>query len=161
MASPFELFVRNLDQLGFFGFLLPWILTFAVLYALLLKTKALGDDQKIIGVVSMVAAFFVIGFGGVALGMFFKSLFGTMVMVLAGILITMMFVGMSGYDISKLADSKLLLTAGLGIGAIVFFSVFGGLELVTKDVMSIIFIVVVMIVAVMFIAGGAKAAAGH
>ena len=156
MASPFQTLVSNLDQLGFFGFLLPWVLTFAIFYGLLLKSKALGEDHKIIGVVSVVAAFFVVGFGGVALGTFLKNLFGTTAMVLAGILITLMFVGMSGYDVSKLADSKYFLAAGIGIGLIVFFSILGGVRFIGSDVLSIIFVVIIMIISVMFIAGGGK-----
>jgi hypothetical protein len=153
MASPFETLVANLNHLGFFGFLLPWVLTFAIFYGLLVKSKAMGEDQKIIGVVSIVAAFFVIGFGGVALGTFLKTIFGTAAMVLTGILITIMFVGMSGYDVSKLAESKYLLVGGLSIGIIVFFSILGGSRIITGDMLSIIFIMVIMIISVMFIAG--------
>ena len=74
--NPFEILVSNLNQMGFFGFLLPWLFMFAVVYGLLVKSKVLGEDQKIIGVVSLVSAFFVIGFGGVAIGTFFSNLFG-------------------------------------------------------------------------------------
>ena len=59
--NPFELLVSNLNQMGFFGFLLPWLLMFAVTYGLLVKSKVLGEDQKLIGVISLVAAFFVVG----------------------------------------------------------------------------------------------------
>lgn len=156
MASPFELLVRNLDQLGFFGFLLPWVFTFAIFYGLLLKSKVLGEDHKIIGVVSLVSAFFVIGFGGVALGTFLKTLFGATAMVLAGILITLLFVGMAGYDVSKLTESKYMLVAGIGIGLIVFFSILGGVRLIGGEALSIIFIVILMIISVLFIAAGGK-----
>jgi hypothetical protein len=30
MANPFEILVMNLNQLGFFGFLLPWVFMFAI-----------------------------------------------------------------------------------------------------------------------------------
>jgi len=152
MASPFETLISNLDQLGVFGFLLPWIFAFAVFYGLLLKSKAVGEDHKIIGIISLVAAFFVVGFGGVALGTFFKTLFGTASMILAAIIVTLMFIGMAGYDISKLAESKAVLAAGLGIGAIVFFSVLGNTGTISSDILTIIFVVILMIVSVLFIA---------
>ena len=63
MADPFSILVANLNALGFFGFLLPWIFMFAVTYGLLAKAKFF-EDTKIVGVISLVLAFFVVGFGG-------------------------------------------------------------------------------------------------
>src|SRR3989344_7203876 len=85
MANPFEVMVMNLRDLGFFGFLFPWILMFALTFGLLLKSKAVGEDKKILGVISMVVAFFVIGFGGPILGNFLTSVFGIATIVLAGL----------------------------------------------------------------------------
>ena len=154
MVSPFELLVNNLNQLGFFGFVLPWILTFTIFYGLLLKSKALGEDQKIIGVVSLVAGFFVIGFSGVALGTFLSTLFGTATMIIAGILVTLMFIALSGYDVSKLAESKYILIGALSIGIIVFISLLG--VNITNSTLTILFVVILMIVSVLFIFNNGK-----
>jgi hypothetical protein len=86
MADPFSLLVSNLNQMGFFGFLLPWIFIFVVSYGLLLKTK-LFENPKITGVLSLVIAFFVIGFGGPFLAGFFVNLFGYAAVIIAGILV--------------------------------------------------------------------------
>lgn len=154
MASPFELLVTNLEQLGFFGFLLPWLLVFAVVYALLLKSKLLGDDHKIIGVVSLVVAFFVIGFGGLAFGRFFSNLFGMASLVFAGILVTVLFAALAGIDISKFADKKAIMVLAAGIGIIVFVTALGGLGAkINSEVFAAIFMVIVMGVAIMFITG--------
>jgi hypothetical protein len=152
--NPFEILVSNLNQMGFFGFLLPWLLMFAVTYGLLLKSKALGEDQKIIGVVSLVAAFFVVGYGGLAIGVFFSNLFGIAAIVLGGIIVTVLFVSMAGGDISKFAESKEIMALVAGIGIIVFMIVLGTFGVtVESDVIAAIFLVIVMAIAVVFIAG--------
>ncbi|MFH0832101.1 MAG: hypothetical protein V1900_00035 [Candidatus Aenigmatarchaeota archaeon] len=153
--NPFELLVSNLNQMGFFGFLLPWLLTFAVSYGLLVKSKVLGEDVKIVGVVSLVLSFFVIGYGGLALGLFFQKLFGVAVVVIGGILVIVLFVGMAGGDISKLVESKAVLALIAGIGIIVFVLTVGNLGIgVNNEIISAIFVVIIMAVAIMFITGG-------
>ena len=152
--NPFEILVSNLNQMGFFGFLLPWLLMFAVTYGLLLKSKALGEDQKIVGVVSLVAAFFVVGYGGPLLGTFFQNLFGVAAMIIGGILVTVLFVSMAGGDISKLAESRAVMALLAGVGIIVFMLVLGTYGVtIQSDVIAAVFMVIVMAIAVVFIAG--------
>jgi MFS family permease len=154
--NPFEILVYNLNQLGFYGFLLPWIFTFAVIWALLVKTKLLGDDQKVIGIVSLVIAFFITGFGAVPLGQFLTDLFGMAVMIIAAILIIMLFAAMAGFDITKLADNKAILAAAIAVGLIVVFTVgVGGAMRITinETTIATIFMVIILIAAVYFIAG--------
>ncbi|HLD49146.1 MAG TPA: hypothetical protein VJB11_02180 [archaeon] len=155
MANPFTVMVSNLQQLGFFGFLLPWLFMFAVVFALLLKSKALGEDKKISGVISLVIAFFVVGFGGPALGNFFIDLFGAAAVVLAGILVIILFVALTGGDISKLGSNKATLAVVIGIGIIIFATLIGtafGVR-VNWEVGAIIFMIIVMAIAVYFIGG--------
>ena len=117
MASPFDVLVSNLNQLGFFGFLLPWIFMFAVVYGLLTKTKALGDDLRVNVVVALVTAFFVVGFGGPFLANAFVNIFGLGAIVIAAILIIVLFVAMAGGDVTKIIGSRpaMALLAGIGI----------------------------------------------
>lgn len=61
MANPFDFVIMRLNQLGFFQLLL-FVLTSAVFYGLLRKSKLFGEaDRNIVvnGVVSLVAAFMV------------------------------------------------------------------------------------------------------
>ena len=153
MANPFEILVSNLNQLGIFGFLLPWVLMFAVTFAVLMKSKALGEDKRIAGVIALTVAFFVVGFGGPAFGNFFVGLFGAASMVLAAILVIVLFVTMSGGDVSKLMESKALLALIAGVSLIIVFTLAGGTALLSNDVISMLFIVVIMGIAVYFIAG--------
>src|SRR3989338_1831918 len=124
MASPFEALVSNFNQLGIFGFLLPWIFIFAITFGALLKSKAMGEDKRIIGVISLVVAFFVVGFGSPAFGGFFVSIFGLASMVLAIILVIVLFITMSGGDVSKLMENKAILYLIAIIAVIVIFPFF-------------------------------------
>lgn len=152
MANPFETLITNLNQLGFFGFLLPWIFTFAVVFGLLLKSKSFGDNKRIIGVISLVVAFFVTGFGGPVMASFFTSLFGFASIILAGILVIALFLAISGTDISKIAENKAVAYALVGIGIVVFFTAAGSLGIhISESTAAIIFMLLILVVAIAFI----------
>lgn len=124
---------------------------FALVYGLLVKSKALGEDQKIIGVISLVVAFFVIGFGGVALGTFLQSIFGLATMILAGILVTVLFVTMAG-GMGKIAESKEILALLIGVGIIIFFIALGSIGFsVDSETVATVFVVIILGIAVFFI----------
>jgi hypothetical protein len=62
MVSPFEIVILRLKDLGFFTFLLPFILVAAILYGLLRKSQIFGPPEKNIAVnavVALVASFMV------------------------------------------------------------------------------------------------------
>ncbi|HIG96918.1 MAG TPA: hypothetical protein HA230_01055 [Candidatus Aenigmarchaeota archaeon] len=154
--DPFSLLVINLNALGFFGFLLPWIFVFVVVYGLLTKAKFF-ENPKIIGVLSLVVAFFVIGFGGPWLANFFVNLFGYAAVIIAGILVIILFVTMSGGNISKLFDNKAVAILLAAVGLVIFFVAVGGSAVVVSDaVIGIVFVIILMAVAVYFITGSAK-----
>jgi hypothetical protein len=153
MADPFTILVANLNVLGFFGFLLPFIFIFAVVYGLMIKAKYF-DDPKIIGVISLVIAFFVVGYGGPVLANFFVNLFGLAAVVLAGILVIALFLAMTGGDISKLASSKAVMAVVVGIGVIVFVVAIGALGVQVSDsVIGIVFVIIVLGIAILFVTG--------
>jgi hypothetical protein len=153
MADPFTILVMNLNALGFFGFLLPFVFIFVVAYGLLVKSK-MFDDQKLVGVLSLVLAFFVIGFGGPGLANFFVNIFGLATLVLAGILIIVLFIALAGGDVSKvMKDNKAVMAVLVGVGIIILFVAAGSVGVAVNDsVIGIIFIVVLLAIAVMFIA---------
>lgn len=79
----------------FYGFLLPWIFTFAIVYGLIVKANIFGGEtKKIAAALSLVAAFFVSAIGGPQLALFFTSLFGGAAIFLAGILVVILFIAM-------------------------------------------------------------------
>lgn len=152
MADPFTTLVANLNTLGIFGFLLPFIFTFVVVYGLLLKAKFF-EDQRIVGVLSIVVAFFTVGFGGPLLANFFVNLFGYAAIVIAGILVVVLFIAMSGGDVNKLFSNNKAVAIGVGaVGVIVFFIALGALGVgIGGEALSVVFIVILLVIAVMFV----------
>jgi hypothetical protein len=156
MADPFSVLVTNLQQLGFFGFLLPWLFMFVVVFGLLVKTKLLGEDKRLAAVLALVVAFFVVGFGGPFLANFFVNLWGVAAMAIAAVLVIVLFVGMAGGDITKLFENKAAIALVAAIGIIIVFIAAGGLLVtsgVDPSVFAILFVVIVMGVAAYLIAG--------
>src|SRR3989338_7743766 len=154
-ANPFEMLIFNLNSLGFFGFLLPWVFVFAVIYAILWKTKALGEDSKILCVISLVVAFFVIGFGGPPLGAFFVGVFGLASLVLAGLLVIIFFIALAGGKVEDIMGKRPVQYSLVGIGIVIFFIALGssfGVSL-SEAAVSTVFIIVLLIIAIAFVTG--------
>ena len=153
MANPFEILVTNLEAMGFFGFLLPFLFILAISFGLLLKSKVVGEDKKIIGAISLVLAFFIVGFGGPALGLFFTTLFGFGTVARAGLLVMILYLAMTGGVVSKMLSGKEVMYALIGIGLIIFFVAAGsafGIK-VTDTSWSIVIVIVIMGAAIMFL----------
>ncbi len=62
MANVFDALVKQLISLGFYDFLFPFIITAAIFYGLLRKSKILSDSPLINGVIALSIAFMVFGF---------------------------------------------------------------------------------------------------
>ncbi len=84
--------IEVLRQLGFFSFLFPFLLMFAIFYALLTKSKIFGDPKeksvkRINTVISFIASFFVLILTPlVDLAALLSAFFGTLFMILVAIL---------------------------------------------------------------------------
>ena len=61
MANIFQIAVERLVDLGVYNFLLPFVLFATVLYAVLRKTKILGESTVINGIMSITVALFIFG----------------------------------------------------------------------------------------------------
>ena len=153
MADPFTILVTNLNDMGFFGFLLPFIFTFAVVFGLLWKSKWV-ENQRINGVIALVFAFFVIGFGGPALALFFVNLFGLATLVIAALLVVVLFIAMSGGDPNKVLANRGTYAVLAGIGIIIFWMAVGSFGVKINDsVIGIIFVIVLLAIGMIFITG--------
>lgn len=62
MATPFELVIQKMIDLGFYNFVFPFILTAAIVYALLRRSKFLGESVATNALVALTVAFLVLGF---------------------------------------------------------------------------------------------------
>ncbi len=151
--------VGNLNQIGFYKFVLPWLFTLAIVYGVLLKVKLFDEKQKsLIGIISLVAAFFVVNYtpAGFALDSFFTQVFGVGILILTGIFVVLLLmglVGLKGEDIFKAENIK---GGGLAIVLLIAFIIFllftvGGIN-ISSDQLSIVAVMLFMIVALAYIA---------
>lgn len=65
MANPFETVILKLRDMGFFSFLLPYMLMAAIFYGALRKSQIFGDPDRNVfvnGIIALVAAFMVIAY---------------------------------------------------------------------------------------------------
>ncbi len=117
----------------FYGFLLPWIFTFAIVYGLIVKANIFGDQtKKIAAALSLVAAFFVTAVGGPQLAAFFTTLFGGAAIFLAGILVVILFVAMTDQH-KKLTENVAVLGFLVLLGVFLFLSSSGTIVGISID----------------------------
>jgi len=63
MAGPFEIVAQKLGEMGFYNFLLPWLVTSALLWGLLKRSNFFGENSIVINsVLSISVSFFIWGF---------------------------------------------------------------------------------------------------
>ncbi len=159
-------FMRQLQRMGFYDFLLPWLFTFAVVYALLVKSGVFGSQglgNKISGIVAIVVAFFVTMSAGPQLTSYFATLSVSASVILAAIVVIILFGVLIGVNM-KLGEkvdnrSKSALAAVIILGAIVFLAATGGrvFNYTLGSNLGLIFVILVVVLAVAYImSGGGK-----
>jgi len=146
MASPIETVILNLQGSGFFEFFLPFMLSAAIFYGLLRKSKIFGvpkENTAVNAVVALVAAFMVWAYPIIAgvsytthLATFFTQAMLAMLAVLVGLMMITMFVPAGG-----LAEA--LKGIGLGkrfySGLVIVFILIGFGILVSSGLVSVFF----------------------
>ncbi len=93
MALDLTNIVGNLERLGFYDFVLPWLLFFAVILGVLNSSSVLGSDKKVNSIVAAVVAFFIVNFtpvGGISA--YYSTIFGVGGMI-AGVLVVLVILG--------------------------------------------------------------------
>ncbi len=175
MASPFESLLGNLNQLGFFQFLLPFLLTMAIVYGLLRFSLHKILDKSASGLVAIVVSFFVMNYSGqvgIQIAMFFTQIFGSGVIVLTGLLVIIMFLAIVGINVTDVfgwkeqgeKGSKTHIWVTLLLLAFIGFLVFlgaGGAAflniptdvLLGQDTWAIIFVLIIIALAMWFLMG--------
>jgi hypothetical protein len=164
MADPVTMFFAQINQMGFYGFLLPWLFTFAVVYGLLMKLDIFGDVNKQVSVLlGIILAFFVSAAGGPQMATFFISLGASTSMLLAGILVILLFVGMfislSGKEKGKFEMPGLNYILGFLVllGVLLFLSSTGytlGTFNLSSGTMGLIFVFIIILAAIWFAMSG-------
>lgn len=89
-GPSFPTMLANLQQVGFYNYILPFVLVFAVSYAIIRSTKVIGADW-IIFIISLIIAFFAMLFlSTVPILGFFASFFGRVGVIL--VILVMIFI---------------------------------------------------------------------
>jgi hypothetical protein len=112
MASPFEIVVTNLQKIGAYQFLFPWMIASAVFFGLLRRSQVFGKPEEntaVNAVVATVAAFMVMAYPilqGVNIEkqlttFFFNSLVSILVVIVGLIIAGMVFPSGLGEELSK------------------------------------------------------------
>src|SRR3989338_9996603 len=104
----------------FYGFILPFLFSFAIVYGLLLKTPLFGKNERIAPILALVVAFFVTAVGGPTLAAFFTNLFGGASMFLGGILVVILLVTLVSGKSQTMNLAVIVIT--VLIGAFLFLS---------------------------------------
>ena len=163
----------NLNQLGFFQFILPFLLILAIVYGILASTLKDIFPQKASALISIVIAFFVMnysGWVGVEIANFFTTMFGSLSIVLAVVLMIFVFFGLAGFKTKEVFGGEkvwILVLFFAFMGFLIFIGA-GGLTLINipttginlnQDFLMIVFFVI-MLVLVMWWMGRSESAAG-
>jgi hypothetical protein len=152
MADIISIF-SGTNALSFYGFLLPWLFTFAIVYGLLMQAKLFGDAGKRVNfALAFVIAFFVTGVGGPQLASFFVNFFGGSAVFLAGILVFLLFTTLVGMGDKHKKDNTgtivfivvVLIAIGLFLTSTGTFSGFISLN---GEIASLVFWLIIIIAA--------------
>ncbi|MBI2085139.1 MAG: hypothetical protein HYT71_01350 [Candidatus Aenigmarchaeota archaeon] len=171
---------NTLKAMGFYDFVLPWLLAFAIVFGILQTVKIFkkGDasNTSVDAVVSLVVAFYLTIFTPYSgfLSSFFSKLFGSSIIMLSSVLVLLMFVGIFGFNIkdllSKKDGEKTELTpigiAGL-IGAFIVAAIlfinatsgvfsFGGSDILNGDTLTVLLFLGIIGAVIWFVVKGAK-----
>jgi hypothetical protein len=176
MPTPFDMVINNLKGLGFFEFLLPFLITSAVFYGLLRKSKIFGEPEKNVGVNAVVSlgAAFMVWASPIILGIditnqfalfFLQGMIAMLVIMVIAMIATMFF----GEDLPKQLSERfkgqgvwwLVLIVALLVGGGIFlssgiisifapqgFSTFGGTD-IGFIVLTIVMFIVFLVVIVL------------
>jgi hypothetical protein len=129
MATLFELVVRKMIEWGFYGYLFPFLLTLALFYGLLSKSKLLGGSPLVNGVIALCAAFLIFGFpilAGISLALPLSMFFAhttvfLLVFVMAFLLASLFYPDMMDW-LASVFTRRTTLWAMLGLGMVLFIS---------------------------------------
>lgn len=156
--ANFDSFLGNLNNMGFYNFVLPWILFLTLFFLILQNAPFMPSDEKrkksIAIVVGAILSFFAVNFpiNGIPLGSLLSNLFGWGGIYIAGILVVLLFLGMFGFNLSTLIENKVALSFVLLLLGIIVLSA-AGFPLIALDEVTwtLIFVILLIGGAMMFL----------
>jgi hypothetical protein len=175
MADPFQTMVYNLQSMGFFQFLFPFLLAFAILYGSLqwIFKEGLGG-QRVHALISVVLAFFVMLYSayntwlytmlaeasGIWLGMATVLLFIVVITALAGVNLHEVLGGApKGLKyLAVLVIIYIVIVSILGTGA---YSTYLPFWLTGSDLWTVVLVIIILAIVFWFVGGEGKKEEGE
>ncbi len=130
MMVDFNSMMDTMRGSGFDTFVLPWILFLVIIYAIVLAAPFLkslestGQKKQVAVIIAAILSFFIINFrmsDGRLIGEALTTLFGSMSLYIAGILVIILFLGMGGWKMEDIPGGKTLMVIVLVLLAIMIF----------------------------------------
>ena|SRR3972149_4426547 len=145
MPSPFETVVQRLWDIGFFQYLLPFMISAAIFYGLLRKSQIFGEpgaNVAVNAIIALGAAFMVIAYPvlvGVSIEKQFATFFFNAAISILTIVVGLMLASMFfGKDVASEIGEKL--KTGRGWGIVLLFGVLvGGGVLFSSGLINVFF----------------------
>lgn len=138
IGGVFPNLTQNLESMGFFLYLFPFLLALAIFYGILFWVFHSGENPKLpksaIALISIILAFFVMLYSSwnTMIVSFFANLSGAGLIVGSGILFIAILLGLMGFNIEKLTDKEhsgrgrwVFIIGVLVIGILIFFGAGG------------------------------------
>jgi hypothetical protein len=130
MASIFETVILNMRETGMFQFLLPFMLSSAIFYGMLRKSKIFGEPREVLSVNAVVAlvASFMVWASPILLGIdmemylasfFLQGISATLVILVGLLIVSMFFPPDLGVQLAKTLNTQRVVGGILIIGLLV------------------------------------------
>lgn len=124
----FALMFSNLESMGFYTFVLPWVLFLVIIYSIVTKApflKGIGNQSKQISVIiAAIISFYIVNYewNGQFVGDYLTQMFGTSSLYIAGFLVLILFLGMGGFSINSIFGGKWILAVMVLLAIMIFFN---------------------------------------
>ena len=178
MANPFQLITERLVDLGIFSFFLPWVITAAVMWGLLKRSKMF--DSTINAILSIAVSFFVWGYLantafqiGTPLAAFITQGFVFMLVFVFGLIGASMFYPDFSKTLTEVFKSSMMIWVfiGLFVGVLFFTSglyevlIYGPMTAngnagIKSDVQAMIVMMAALIIGILILVGVKKGTGG-
>jgi hypothetical protein len=158
----FDNLVINMQNLGMFQYLFPFLLALAVFYGVLEWSLGGRVKKGPIGLMSVVLAFFVMLFANTnpMIAGFFANLGGMTLIVGSGFLVIIILLGLAGFQLNKVFEKGYMMWffvfVVILIGLIVFFGAGGNYFLnvpsffINSDFTTVVIVIVIIALAMWF-----------
>ena len=174
MTSPFQIVAERLGELGVYDFLLPWLVTSALIWGLLKKSNLFGEDATVINsVLSISVSFFIWGFiiftGGTDVGSSLSRFFTQMIFVGMGFMVILLIGSLFFPDFTEALKERiptsmfwivvvigvvLLISSGLFKLGDVIYNLMGSFSGVPGGDVGIMIVAVIILILLIMLIGG-------